>query len=188
MKVLVVDDERSIRETLKDILEEEGYEVEVEENGSSALKRIETSPPDLIILDLFLPGMAGMELLKKLNDKGITKRIPIIIVSGHGTVETAVKAMKLGAFDFLEKPIKYETFLNAVDRALRRDEEMMDELPPFFSYPLRRARDEFEKLYIKSVLKRFNNDLRKAAAFMEIDISNLYRKLNKYGLDKERAS
>jgi len=186
MKVLIVDDERSIRETLREILEEEGYQVFTEEVGSRVLERIREIEPDLIILDLFLPGISGMEVLEKMNEEGLTEKIPVVIVSGHGTVETAVKAMKLKAFDFIEKPIKYDKFMNAVERALKRKrgEESSKEIKELTKLPLKRAKEEFEKAYIKEILKRFNGDLKKAAAFMEIDISNLYRKINKYGINQ----
>ncbi len=186
MKVLIVDDEKTIRETLKEILEEEGYQVFIEEVGSRVLERIKEVKPDLIILDLFLPGISGMEVLKRLNEEGLTDEIPVVIVSGHGTVETAVKAMKLKACDFIEKPIKYDKFLNAVEEALSRRErkEELAGIIQLAQLPLRKAKEEFEKAYIKEVLRRFNGDLKKAAAFMEIDISNLYRKLNKYELNQ----
>jgi len=186
MRVLIVDDERTIRETLKEILEEEGYEVFTEEVGSRVLERVRELHPDLIILDLFLPGISGMEVLKKLNQEGLTEKIPVVIVSGHGTVETAVKAMKLKAYDFIEKPIKYEKFLSAVEGALSRSEkeDKSREIGELANLPLRKAKEEFEKAYIREVLRRFQGDLKKAAAFMEIDISNLYRKLNKYGLNQ----
>ncbi|MEO2064964.1 regulatory Fis family protein [Thermovibrio guaymasensis] len=183
MKVLIVDDEKTIRETLKEILEEEGYQVFTEEVGSKVVERVKELQPNLIILDLFLPGISGMEVLKKLNEEGLTEKIPVVIVSGHGTVETAVKAMKLKAYDFIEKPIKYEKFLSAVEGALKREVKLENEktVSELTNLPLKRAKEEFEKAYIKEILKKFNGDLKRAAAFMEIDISNLYRKLNKYG-------
>ena len=186
MKVLVVDDERSIRETLREILEEEGFQVFTEEMGSRVLDRVRELSPDLIILDLFLPGISGMEVLKRLNQEGITDKLPVVIVSGHGTVETAVRAMKLKAFDFIEKPIKYQEFLQVVERAVEGGgEESPVKVGELSKLPLKRAREEFEKAYIVEVLKRFNGDLKQAAKFMEIDISNLYRKINKYGITQK---
>ncbi|WP_457680734.1 response regulator [Thermovibrio sp.] len=188
MRVLVVDDERTVRETLKEILEDEGYEVFTEELGSKVLERVDEIKPDLIILDLFLPGTPGMEVLEALNERGITKKTPVLIVSGHGTVETAVKALKLNAFDFIEKPIKYEKLLSAVEEALGARGKLAERkvnsssVSSFTQLPLKKAKEEFERLYILEVLERFEGDLKKAASFMEIDISNLYRKLNKYGL------
>ncbi len=183
MKVLIVDDERTIRETLKEILEEEGHQVFTESVGSKVLQRVKEILPDIIILDLFLPGTSGMEVLEKLNSEGLTGKISVIIVSGHGTVETAVKAMKLKAFDFLEKPIKYNKLLSVLEEITRKKTEGTSKNCDYSNMPLRQAREAFEKDYILSVLKKFNGDLKKSAAFMEIDISNLYRKLNKYGIN-----
>jgi DNA-binding NtrC family response regulator len=185
MRVLVVDDERTIRETLKEILEDEGFEVFTEELGSRVLERVRELSPDILILDLFLPGISGMEVLKKMNEEGLTDKVSVIIVSGHGTVETAVRAMKLGAFDFIEKPIKYEKFFNAIQSAVSRRKQEKTLNKDYSNLPLRQAKEKFERDYIISLLKRFNGDLKKTASFMEIDISNLYRKLNKYGIDHE---
>ncbi len=185
MKVLVVDDERTIRETLKEILEDEGFEVFIEELGSRVLERVRELFPDILILDLFLPGISGMEVLKKMNEEGLTDKVSVIIVSGHGTVETAVRAMKLGAFDFIEKPIKYEKFFDAIQSAVSRRKQEKTLNKDYSNLPLRQAKEKFERDYIVSLLKRFNGDLKKTASFMEIDISNLYRKLNKYGIDHE---
>jgi DNA-binding NtrC family response regulator len=186
MKVLIVDDEKSIRETLKEILKEEGFEVFTEEIGTKVFERLSEVEPEILILDLFLPGTSGMEVLKTLHQEGLTQKIAVIIVSGHGSVETSVKAMKLGAFDFIEKPIKYDKLLTVIENArsfLSGQSVDNRTLSKFLELPLKKAREEFEKLYILEVLKKFNGDLKKAAAFMEIDISNLYRKINKYGLN-----
>ncbi len=188
MRVLIVDDEKTIRETLREILEEEGFEVFIEELGSKVVSAVEKVKPEILILDLFLPGASGMEVLKVLHDKGFTQTIAVIIVSGHGTVETSVKAMKLGAFDFIEKPIKYEKLLSVIESAkehLSSKASGSKTVSAYSNLPLRKAKEEFEKNYIEEVLKKFNGDLKKAAAFMEIDISNLYRKLNKYGFNQQ---
>ncbi|WP_456457127.1 response regulator [Thermovibrio sp.] len=183
MKILVVDDEKTIREVLKEILEEEGYTVFTESLGSKVVDRVKELQPDLIILDLFLPGTPGMEVLEELNRLGITRETPVLIISGHGTVETAVKAMKLNAYDFIEKPIKYEQLLEVVEKALSSKKDSSGELvEEFLELPLKPAKEKFEKLYIERVLKKFNGDLKKSASFMEIDISNLYRKLNKHSI------
>ncbi|WP_163327634.1 response regulator [Desulfurobacterium thermolithotrophum] len=187
MKVLIVDDERTIRETVKEILEDEGFEIFTEEAGSKVISAIEELKPDILILDLFLPGISGMEILKELHERGITQSLAVVIISGHGTVETSVKAMKLGAFDFLEKPIKYDKLIEVIEDAkeyLSSENSIGGTVDYLSNLPLKKAKEEFEKTYIKQVLKRFNGDLKKAATFMEIDISNLYRKLNKYGLNQ----
>ncbi len=116
-EILVVDDERSILESLQDILEDEGYAVRCVESGEEALKIVEESPPDLVLLDIWLPGMDGMEVLARLRKT--QPALPVIMISGHGTIELAVKAVKLGAFDFLEKPLSYDRVIVSVEKALR---------------------------------------------------------------------
>jgi|GEM_PF-1839167 two-component system nitrogen regulation response regulator NtrX len=187
MRILIVDDERTIRETLREILEDEGYEVFTEEVGSRVVEKIEELHPAVVILDLFLPGTSGMEILEELRSKGLTGKVAVIVLSGHGTVESAVKAMKLGAFDFLEKPVKYEELLSTVEAAVNAvsGKTTLSSVEAYAQLPLRKARENFERDYILKVLEKFDGDLKKAAQFMEIDISNLYRKLNKYGLSKD---
>jgi len=114
--ILVIDDEEGIRESLKGILEDEGYEVTVSESAEEGLKFFERQYPDLVLLDIWLPGMDGIEALRIMRDK--RPEIPVIMISGHGTIELAVKASKLGAYDFLEKPVSLERVLITVKRAL----------------------------------------------------------------------
>ncbi|MGE5791019.1 MAG: response regulator, partial [Syntrophaceae bacterium] len=114
--ILVVDDEESICQSLQGILTDEGYEVRTVGSGEEALKAIEEETPDLVLLDIWLPGMDGLETLKSI--KTDTPQVQVIMMSGHGTIETAVKATKLGAFDFIEKPISLEKVVLLVNHAL----------------------------------------------------------------------
>ena len=115
-KILIVDDEVSIRQTLQDVLEEEGYSAIAEESGEAALRRLDTQPCDVVLLDVWLPRMDGLEVLQKIRE---AENAPeVIMISGHGTIETAVRATKLGAFDFLEKPLSIEKILILVKNAL----------------------------------------------------------------------
>jgi len=114
--ILVVDDEESICQSLRGILSDEGYEVRTVGSSEDALKAIEEDVPDLVLLDIWLPGMDGLEALKII--KAETPQVPVIMMSGHGTIETAVKATKLGAFDFIEKPISLEKVVLLVNHAL----------------------------------------------------------------------
>ncbi|HIE33164.1 MAG TPA: sigma-54-dependent Fis family transcriptional regulator [Thermodesulfobacteriaceae bacterium] len=116
-EILVVDDEKSILESLRDILEDEGYQVRCAETGEETLRILEENSPDLILLDIWLPGMDGLEVLSRI--KKVYPHLPVIIISGHGTIEMAVKAVKLGAFDFLEKPLSYDRVVVSVENALR---------------------------------------------------------------------
>lgn len=114
--VLVVDDEPDIRNLVKDILEDEGYQVAVAENAAMAREAVYERCPDLILLDIWMPDMDGISLLKEFITAGMTA--PVVMVTGHGTVETAVEATRLGAFDFIEKPLSLGKLLLTVQRAL----------------------------------------------------------------------
>jgi two-component system, NtrC family, nitrogen regulation response regulator NtrX len=120
--ILIVDDEVSIRQSLRGVLEDEGYKVSEAESGEACLERLKLKRCDVVLLDIWLPGMDGLEALEKVRE--LDDAPEVIIISGHGTIETAVRATKLGAFDFLEKPLSLDKTLilvkNAVDsRKLR---------------------------------------------------------------------
>ncbi len=121
--VLVVDDEPSILQSLSGILSDEGFEAFTAGNGYEALKMIEEMSPDLVLLDIWMPGIDGIETLKEI--KRTNPFLQVIIISGHGNVETAVKATKLGAYDFIEKPLSIDKVIVAINNALnfRRLEE-----------------------------------------------------------------
>jgi two-component system nitrogen regulation response regulator NtrX len=114
--ILVVDDEVSICQSLKAILSDEGYQVLVAGSGEEAVKLIEEEMPQLVLLDIWLPGMDGLETLKAI--KKAHPKVLVIIMSGHGTIETAVKATKLGAFDFIEKPLSLDKIIILVNNAI----------------------------------------------------------------------
>ncbi|MFQ5988450.1 MAG: sigma-54-dependent transcriptional regulator [Candidatus Methylomirabilales bacterium] len=116
--ILVVDDEPNILKVIEGILTDEGYAVRTAHNGEEALAEVQRSSPDLVILDIWLPGMDGLQALDML--KGMVPETPVIMISGHGTVETAVRALKLGAYDFIEKPPTIERTLLAVRHALEQ--------------------------------------------------------------------
>ncbi len=118
-KILVIDDERSIRNTLKDILEFEKHQVTVAENGKQGLDAAQNSFFDLIFSDIKMPEMDGIELLGHLMEKEI--EAPVVMISGHGNIETAVECIKKGAFDFIEKPIDLNRLLITVRNALERN-------------------------------------------------------------------
>jgi two-component system nitrogen regulation response regulator NtrX len=114
--ILVVDDEESICQSLKAILSDEGYQVLVAGSGEEAVKIVEEEMPQLVLLDIWLPGMDGLETLKAI--KKINPKVLVIIMSGHGTIETAVRATKLGAFDFIEKPLSLDKIIILVNNAI----------------------------------------------------------------------
>ena len=114
--ILVVDDEAGIRQSVRGVLADEGYRVLEAEDGRGALRLIESERPRLVILDIWMPEMDGIELLRRIRDSD--PATPVIVISGHGNIETAVTATKLGAFDFIEKPFSLDGLLQVVDRAL----------------------------------------------------------------------
>ncbi len=116
-RILIVDDEAPIRESVSDILEDEGYEPLEAPDGETALEMISSLLPDLVLLDIWLPGMDGLEVLKVMRQEW--PFIPVVVMSGHGTIETAVRATKLGAHDFIEKPLSYEQLILTVENALK---------------------------------------------------------------------
>jgi two-component system nitrogen regulation response regulator NtrX len=118
--ILVVDDEPDIRTLVQEILEDEGYVVASAENGEAARHALRDRRPDLILLDIWMPDLDGISLLKEwVEDEGLP--CPVIMMSGHGTVETAVEATRLGAYDFLEKPLSMAKLLLTTERALEAD-------------------------------------------------------------------
>jgi DNA-binding NtrC family response regulator len=123
--ILVVDDEPDIRNLVQEILSDEGYEVDVAADASSARESRRLRRPDLVLLDIWMPGEDGISLLKEWQDAGGVA-CPVIIMSGHGTVETAVEATRLGAYDFIEKPLTLAKLLLSVRRALETDQLQRD--------------------------------------------------------------
>jgi len=116
--VLVVDDEAGVRSSLAAILGDEGYAVEAVGSGEEALAALEARRHDVVLLDVWLPGADGLEVLRRIRESDA--ELPVVVISGHGTIETAVKAVRLGAQDFVEKPLSLEKTLLAVRNALQR--------------------------------------------------------------------
>ena len=116
--ILVVDDEADIRGLLKEILSEEGYQVDVAADASQARASRARQNPDLVLLDIWMPDTDGITLLREWSTTGTGGTCPVVMMSGHGTVDTAVEATRLGAFDFVEKPLSLQKLLRTVERAL----------------------------------------------------------------------
>src|SRR5215210_4310622 len=116
--ILIVDDERGIRETLRAVLEDEGFTVDAAASGEECLKALERRAYGCVLLDVWLPGIDGLETLKQMRASGVDAAV--VIISGHGNIETAVRATKLGAFDFIEKPLSIAKTVLAVRNALRQ--------------------------------------------------------------------
>ncbi len=149
--VLVVDDEKAIRDSLRMILEYEGYQVEEAAGGSQALARVADRPPDAVLLDIKMPEMDGLELLRAFRERGYD--VPVLMISGHADVATAVEATRRGAYDFFEKPLQRERVLlslrNAVEssRLQAENRTLRQEPDPLIgsSLAIRRLRETIEK-------------------------------------------
>ncbi len=114
--ILIVDDEASIRKSLEGVLNDEGYSCALASDGADALSRLQSLHPSLVLLDIWMPGMDGIETLRRM--RAAQPETPVIMMSGHATISTAIKATKFGASDFIEKPLELDLLLNAIRRAL----------------------------------------------------------------------
>jgi two-component system, NtrC family, nitrogen regulation response regulator NtrX len=116
--VLIVDDEAGVRSALSGVLRDEGYQVDAVENGEACLDRVARAPYDVIVLDIWLPGLDGLATLERLRQRHVDS--PVVMISGHGNIESAVRAIKMGAFDFVEKPLSLEKTVLVVGNAVRQ--------------------------------------------------------------------
>ena len=155
-RILVVDDEPDIRRLVCEILEDEGYQVAMAENASTARELKKTQQPDLILLDIWMPDMDGITLLKEWVAEDLLL-CPVVMMSGHGSVEAAVEATRLGAYDFLEKPLSLAKLLLIVERALEagslqvenaglRKQLVVDMEPVGKSAAVARVKDQLKRL------------------------------------------
>ena len=122
-KVLIVDDEESVVQSIEGVLEDEGFRVAKATSGEEAIKVFQQEEPDVTLLDIWLPGMDGIEVLKRL--KWIAPECQVIMISGHATISTAMTSVKLGAFDFIEKPLSLDLLLQTIRRALDRQKDLL---------------------------------------------------------------
>lgn len=114
-KILVIDDERSIRNSMKDILQYEGYDVILAENGMEGLVSVKSEKPDIVFCDIKMPKMEGIEVLERIKE--FSTDTPVIMISGHGTIDTAIEAIRKGAYDFIEKPLDLNRLLITIKNA-----------------------------------------------------------------------
>ena len=214
--ILVVDDELGIRDLLSEILNDEGHQVELAENAAQARVARTRARPDLVLLDIWMPDTDGVTLLKEWSASGLLN-MPVIMMSGHATIDTAVEATKIGAIAFLEKPITLQKLLKAVEQALARAivrpsgtsgvmypadfaggmpsavlPAPLDRGPQatqsfFLEKPLRDARDEFEKAYFEFHLVKEGGSMTRVAEKTGLERTHLYRKLKQLGVDLTRG-
>lgn len=170
--ILVVDDEIGIRELLSEILGDEGHEVQVAENAQQARLKRDALTPDLVLLDIWMPDTDGVTLLKEWASKGLLT-MPVVMMSGHGTIDTAVEATRIGAMDFLEKPIALQKLLNTVSDALnrvRKQKEVNQEIAAFRGMAMAQAA-QIPVPEVKSPLELA------MAAMVELDLSQQLREV-----------
>jgi len=212
--ILVVDDELGIRDLLFEILNDEGHQVELAENAAQARAARAHARPDLVLLDIWMPDTDGVTLLKEWAGSGLLN-MPVIMMSGHATIDTAVEATRIGAQAFLEKPITMQKLLKAVEQGLARkpmaaapikgvvssagkDMQMASAaphavmLPPThqsfdLEQPLREARDAFERAYFEYHLTQENGSMTRVADKTGLERTHLYRKLKQLGVDLSKA-
>lgn len=154
--VLVIDDEPDIRETVKDILEDEGYEVVLAEHAEAARRQLRDRLPDVVLLDIWMPDTDGISLLKEWKESsGGELPSPVVMMSGHGNVETAVEATRLGAYDFLEKPLSIAKMMLTIERAiessaLKRESRILhdakDQEPAGRSTSMQRLKEQVKRI------------------------------------------
>ena len=199
-QILVVDDEVGIRELLSEILFDEGYQVHLAENAEQARTFRNEQEPDLVLLDIWMPDTDGVALLKEWVEQDLLT-MPVVMMSGHGTIETAVEATRIGAVDFLEKPISMKKLLGTIKEALLpsvvvqevlNKQPLNDEVPagekqpqPIYlslDVPLREARDSFDTLYFDYHLHKEEGNVSKVAEKVGLERTHLYRKLKQLGV------
>ncbi len=194
-EILVVDDEIGIRELLSEILFDEGYRVHLAENAAQARAFRLKQVPDLVLLDIWMPDTDGLVLLKEWAAQQLLT-MPVVMMSGHGTIETALEATRVGAMDFLEKPIALQKLLRTVEKALQQEmpallpraegetveKEGMVMVPLPLDLPLREAREHFDSAYFNYQIEKENGNITRLAEKIGIERTHLYRKLKQLGI------
>lgn len=198
--ILVVDDEVGIRELLSEILFDEGYQIFLAENAQQARDFRLGKEPDLVLLDIWMPDTDGLSLLQEWVEQDLLT-MPVVMMSGHGTIETALEATRIGAADFLEKPIALQKLLKTVATVIQQhstrpkkqntEPEVKERragkqfnLP--LDVPLREAREYFDKMYFNYQMEKENNNISRVAESMGIERTHLYRKLKQLGIKMPR--
>jgi DNA-binding NtrC family response regulator len=195
-----VDDEIGIRELLSEILFDEGYQISLAENAEQARSYRNEHEPDLVLLDIWMPETDGITLLKEWAEQEMLT-MPVVMMSGHGTLETAVEATRIGAVDFLEKPISMQKLLSTIAKAISDDApKLKNHLPEAqgdavsdsrgqtlqislpLDLPLREARDHFDALYFDYHLQKEAGNVSRVADKVGLERTHLYRKLKQLGI------
>jgi DNA-binding NtrC family response regulator len=212
-KILIVDDELGIRELFSEILTDEGHIVLQAENAIKANGYMLNNNPELVLLDIWMPEMDGITLLKEWSNRGMLT-IPVIMMSGHGTIDTAVEATKIGAIDYLEKPISLQKLLETVHKTILshptqnekkinsvssmleisnkpidgsiRENSPMTNLEKIALQPFREAKEAFEKMYFETHIKLAKGNLSQVATNSGIERAHVYRKIKQLNISYEK--
>lgn len=205
--ILIVDDEKDIRLFIRGLLEDEGYQVQEAESASQAIKIVEQTPPNLVVLDIWL-GEGDQDGLAVLDHtvKKSTEFIPVIMISGHASVDLAVKTIKKGAYDFIEKPFKSDRLTLMAQRAiesaslknenisLKKFQERSENLnltpsnqnhsndSEYLSHNLKEARQIFEKDYLIKQIQKHEGNMSLVSQAIGMERTALYRKLKSLGI------
>jgi DNA-binding NtrC family response regulator len=191
-RILVVDDEESVRFFLQKGLRKEGFEVEAMPSGRAAIDRIARAPFDVVLTDIVMPDVNGLDVLKAVHE--MDKDAVVILMTAHGSVENAIDALRLGAFDYLTKPFELKELLVRIQRGLeRRAVERENRKLRFLVSKqlaeasqedgLAAARREWERGYIEDLLRQTHGNVTKAADLAHISRPNLHKKLKALGID-----
>ncbi|MDP2805043.1 MAG: response regulator, partial [Gallionellaceae bacterium] len=195
-------DEIGIRELLSEILFDEGYRVHLAESAAQAREYRLSHTPDLVLLDIWMPDTDGLALLKEWSKQQMLT-MPVIMMSGHGTIETALEAIRIGAIDFLEKPIALQKLLKTVAKAMQQgmplpksqepevelvNEHVMVMVALPLDLPLREVREYFDSAYFKYQMQKENSNLTRVAEKVGIERTHLYRKLKQLGIKPQKKS
>ena len=201
-QILVVDDEIGIRELLSEILFDEGYQVHLAENAAQARSYRNEYEPDMVLLDIWMPETDGITLLREWVEQDLLT-MPVVMMSGHGTIETAVEATRIGAVDFLEKPIALQKLLSTIAKTISEGAPKPQIQPPAeaknqkitmdidgqmlsfalpLDLPLREAREHFDALYFDYHLRKETGNVSRVADKVGLERTHLYRKLKQLGI------
>ncbi len=172
-KILIIDDEKDMQSVLTCLVKSEGYEAVAAGNGNIALKEISTHSPDLILLDIRLPGIDGMTLLERIKE--IDRNIIIIMLTGHGDIRDAVKAMKLGAFDYITKPFNNDEIIAAIKNALQDKDTVYNSQSIFLSLREKEVLTWLKKGKSNWDISKILNISRRTVTF---HVTNIMQKLN----------
>lgn len=188
VRVLVVDDEESVRFFLSRGLQKEGYAVDVEADGRAAIERLSRTPYDVVLTDIVMPGVSGLEVLRAVQE--MDRDAIVILMTAHGTLDNTIHALRQGAFDYLLKPFTLAELLVTLERGLDRRaverenrklrflvHKRLSESPTEEEGGLAAARRDWEKAYIIDLLRKTGGNVTKAAELAGISRPNLHKKI-----------